>query len=606
MKLPPDQPVHRAMTHRHLFLLLALTLPAAAPLRAQSGLYRVDLNQRIDGAVSIVEGRVVDQGAFWNEDRTLISTSSRIEVFRVFKGDQNVSEIQLVTPGGVIGLEAMRVEPALSVSPGEVGVFFLNPGRFGLEPFASVQGFIRYDEIRGQAWDTFSSYANIAKDLHEPIEKRLNHPARVIAPFEILRPADRSKSGAAPVISSLSPNTTSAGTGSELVISGTGFESFTGNAFVAFPAADNGGSSLISAPDSDILSWTDTQIRLRVPSGAGTGRVLVQTPGQLQGQSPSALTISFNHTTLSTSAVDGILPDLRSKNPAGGYSFSFSTNTANGGVNFATSGAATAFNRALESWRTGTGFNGLSDGGNTTGTTVDPQTDPDIIMFDNDSAQLPAGVLGRATSGYSSCDGTNWWVQGVDVVFRRDGTDGVTWNFGPGKPPFSMFDFESVAVHELGHVHQLGHVIDPGSVMHFNLTNGDELRALSPAAEVAGGLFVMDHSVRLNACGQTGMQPLFSVDVVAEELPGGYVVSPAYPNPFLNSASIRVSIPTPQRIRIDVYDVLGRQVAHLLDRVVPGPSEQDIWVGGQAWPSGLYLVVVRGEDFSASRRLVKL
>ena len=53
---------------------------------AQSPLYKVDLDERIDRSELIVEGRVVDQESFWNRSRTLIYAASTIEVYRVFKG----------------------------------------------------------------------------------------------------------------------------------------------------------------------------------------------------------------------------------------------------------------------------------------------------------------------------------------------------------------------------------------------------------------------------------------------------------------------------------------------------------------------------------------
>ncbi len=65
-------------------------------------------------------------------------------------------------------------------------------------------------------------------------------------------------------------------------------------------------------------------------------------------------------------------------------------------------------------------------------------------------------------------------VAELDIEF--DST--YNWNYGPGAPAFSQYDFESVAVHELGHGQQLGHVINSAEIVHYSISNGQTKRAL--------------------------------------------------------------------------------------------------------------------------------
>ncbi|MBD3167082.1 T9SS type A sorting domain-containing protein [bacterium] len=48
-------------------------------------------------------------------------------------------------------------------------------------------------------------------------------------------------------------------------------------------------------------------------------------------------------------------------------------------------------------------------------------------------------------------------------------------------------------------------------------------------------------------------------------IPGEYRLHQAYPNPFNPTTTIRYDLPGPSHVTITVYDLLGRQVARLVD-----------------------------------------
>jgi hypothetical protein len=96
-------------------------------------------------------------------------------------------------------------------------------------------------------------------------------------------------------------------------------------------------------------------------------------------------------------------------------------------------------------------------------------------------------------------------VNELDIIFD-DGSNiaPLTWEFGPSTPTISEYDFETVAVHELGHGHQLGHVVSPGAIMHYAISNGSANRSLG-ANDLAGGNFVQAKSEIANVCGPGAM-----------------------------------------------------------------------------------------------------
>ncbi|MDX1741313.1 MAG: matrixin family metalloprotease, partial [Rhodothermales bacterium] len=553
----------RSNSFARLSIILALM---ASPAAAQTSmLYEVPLQERIDEADLVFEGRVQAQESFWNEDRTLIFTSSAVDVYRLFKGRVVAERVEVVTPGGRVGLIAQLVEPSLHLQPGDVGLFLVAgadehgglgksnvSGRF--VPVASVQGMVRYDEIRGIANDVFTTYGDIERDLHAAVAEHTGAPA-VLTHYDVPVPAGRrvAKTGLVPSIASISPGTLTAGTNTVLTISGSGFEAYDGgtNSRVFFPNADDGGSSLINAPAGLVSMWTDTEIQVRVPTRAGTGTVTVQTASAQQATSSTSLTIDYNLIGLPFSG-DLWRTSLAAKSAGGGYSMRMSTSTSDGGASFAGSPAVAPFERALLTWQQITGLNIQADGADIDSSRIAPNSDNDIITFENDATPLPSGVLGRAFSGFISCDGQTWIVQGIDLQFRRDGNS-VTWNWGPDANSGNRADFESVALHELGHAHQLGHIIAPGKVMHYALTNGTDVRVLNADSDIAGGNDALDFVQRLNTfCGGrmwTGMQRLVGVGVEDDVARGGYELSGPYPNPASQNASFTVRVDRNESVR---------------------------------------------------------
>ena len=84
------------------------------------------------------------------------------------------------------------------------------------------------------------------------------------------------------------------------------------------------------------------------------------------------------------------------------------------------------------------------------------------------SGGLPVVIVAVSIRGGD----TVWTVIEIDVQFN-DVAGSLTWNFTTANATSLQYDFESVAVHELGHAQQLGHIISSGvsSLCHFEWTN---------------------------------------------------------------------------------------------------------------------------------------
>lgn len=508
--------------------LFTLVFCTATTLFAQNlrpmvcSMVELTLEEKVAASDFVLEAEVYESSSFRNAESGRIYTAHYLHPRQLFKGSQSPQPVVVITQGGQVGMEIQTVHPCLELGLGDRGVFFLSSDGVksivptgeinAFLPFGDAQGFIKYDELQGIGTDIFHSYPEIEGELYPSLSQLSGQePSFYPNPSFELQDEDRVNGGnKTEAITSFSPGTVSAGTGTILTINGSNFLAYDGgtNSTVFFRNADDGGASFMGCPASEIISWNTAQIQLRVPSGAGTGTFVVRNSSGTTFTSASALTIDFNHLNV-TFGGNELRPFLRNKNGSGGYSFQRSTNTSNSGVNFNTSAAVTPLDNALVNWQCNTQFNFIDPGTTTTSNTQDPNTNPDIAMFDNAATPLSAGVLGVAISGYSSCDGVNWFVNGVDIVFRRNGTGGITWNFGPAATTGCCVDFESVALHEMGHAHQLGHIISAGRVMHFSIGPGQDQRVLNATSDIAGGNFVMAQSLGRTTCGSsiTGMTP---------------------------------------------------------------------------------------------------
>ncbi len=101
-----------------------------------------------------------------------------------------------------------------------------------------------------------------------------------------------------------------------------------------------------------------------------------------------------------------------------------------------------------------------------------------------------------------------------------------------------------------------------------------------------------------------GTLPSFTgVDLLGKEIPGGYRLEQNYPNPFNPSTKIEFALPRGENVRLSVYDVLGREVAVLVNEEKPAGSYR-VTFDGKGVPSGTYFYTLRAGSFSVTKAMV--
>ena len=94
----------------------------------------------------------------------------------------------------------------------------------------------------------------------------------------------------------------------------------------------------------------------------------------------------------------------------------------------------------------------------------------------------------------------------------------------------------------------------------------------------------------------------YSAEVEATvELAEAYVLESAYPNPFNPQATVRFAVREAQKVRVELYDMLGRRVQVLFDGTTPANQMQSVRIDGSRMASGTYVVRLVGRTFSRAQ-----
>jgi hypothetical protein len=568
---------------KNTLLGLLFILVLSNSISAQILLKEVSLSKQIEKSTLVLEGKVLSKKSYWDANHEKIYTVNTIEVHKVFKGDA-LPTIEIITQGGAVGFDAQVVYPSLKLNVDEIGVFTLYESNASLdiqevstkkrfESYGSLQGFYKYNMERDIAENRFSSKQGITSTFYNEIKSTTKVDYIQLTNFDVQSKVSVSSKASVALlpltIAGFSPTSSTAGTKSIITINGSNFGLVKGK--VGFTDANSAaGTNFVNALDSQVLTWTDTSITVEVPSEAGTGKIKITHSDGSTLASNTSLSISYAQSNIVSDnlnvGVDIAYPtQLVDDNGNGGYTWQMTSDFA------AVPGAKEAFIRALNTWSCETQINwALDESNNVSSSTAQHKSASDginVLAFDNSTSgipgdDLPDTVLGKRTSYYSACYVTKngvssmqWYIKEFDIVFD----DEAEWNFDTTSPSGTAFDFESVAVHELGHCRQLDHIVNTNNVMHYAIAKGETLRTLDNDNITVANM-VQSRSTTSPVCSQplmTNYSGSCALGVDEDELNEGIRI---YPNPTKGSLFIRndglVNLE-----KVAIYDLSGRLIS---------------------------------------------
>jgi hypothetical protein len=93
------------------------------------------------------------------------------------------------------------------------------------------------------------------------------------------------------------------------------------------------------------------------------------------------------------------------------------------------------------------------------------------------------------------------------------------------------------------------------------------------------------------------------LEVVAD-LPGAYLLSAPYPNPFNPQTTFTLNVATTQQVRIEVFNVLGHSVQVLHDGSLTRDETHRFTFSANDMANGTYFIRAIGEAFNATRSVL--
>jgi hypothetical protein len=217
---------------------------------------------------TVFRGKVLSSSAAWEADGN-IYTTFQLEIGAWYKGASKRRIYTLKQRGGIVGdVGQIGTHLADFQKNEEVVLFIKNGGVWAGEAgkFAIQEGYVMEEKLALPDFDQMMKQIVSAPETQlQNIHQQFNGKRVDVN--------EKLNKSLAVAISSFSPTTATGGTGSMVTINGSGFGATQGAGKVEFTKQANSAGTTSEWQQAEIVSWSDTVIRVLVPAGASSGKI---------------------------------------------------------------------------------------------------------------------------------------------------------------------------------------------------------------------------------------------------------------------------------------------------------------------------------------------
>jgi len=375
----------------------------------------------------------------------------------------------------------------------------------------------------------------------------------------------------------------------------------------------------------DFISWTNTQIQIRMPSRMDSVPYQGKTPGSglfyvktnlgdsVFSSTEIYMPYSINQERFGSPIEAKIRYSMAGPLDSGAYEFRVDTSISNNPDAYA------VLDKAVREWSCLTTVRwSLGASISLQAQTLDGSS---VIYFDGSTTTLGNALLQQGACTNSSGDTIVYPVE-IDIYFARNLGGGFTWFYDTleNDLPAAKHDFFAVAQHELGHGHVLRHVNQTDDLMYFQLSSGptagvNRKEAVKSISGIDGGqeIMVSSSSIVLGA-GCTSINLMFpssgenclSVGINDKSAKEDLQVINTYPNPLGSDVlNITYDLRTRANVSFRIIDYTGKQITVIDKGTLPVGKYRESIDAGQL-TSGFYFLIVNVGEKLYTKKVIKL
>jgi len=99
--------------------------------------------------------------------------------------------------------------------------------------------------------------------------------------------------------------------------------------------------------------------------------------------------------------------------------------------------------------------------------------------------------------------------------------------------------------------------------------------------------------------GEIGIKP------ISENIPTEFKLNQNYPNPFNPATNIEFDIPKSSYVKLNVYDILGKEITVLVDEFVRA-GRYKVTLNAEKFTTGIYIYKLATENFIQTKKMILL